>query len=350
MKELITGIQQVGIGVTDANEAKKLYKELFNMNVLIFEDKAEASLMTRYTGSQVHSRHAILSMNLSGGGGFEIWQFTSRTPQKQEPPLFGDIGIFATKIKTKNVKTAHAHFNAFSNIKTSDLLETPDDRLHFWVTDPNGNHFNIVEGDEWFKTGQQICGGVVGAVIGVSNLDESINFYKNILGIDEVVYSGTAPAIDLPLKEQQGQTFKRALLKKRIANKGAFSKLLGSVQIELVEALDFKPKKIYQDRFWGDCGFIHLCFDVLHMDLLKARFTEAGYHFTVDSANSFSMGTSAGRFCYVEDCDGTLIELVETHKVPILKKLNWSLNLQTRKNEGPLPDWMIGMLALNKIK
>jgi hypothetical protein len=62
------------------------------------------------------------------------------------------------------------------------------------------------------------------------------------------------------------------------------------------------------------------------------------------------MGTSAGRFCYVEDRDGTLIELVETHKVPILKKLNWSLNLKTRKNEGPLPDWMIGMLALNKIK
>ncbi len=100
----------------------------------------------------------------------------------------------------------------------------------------------------------------------------------------------------------------------------------------------------------GDCGFIHLCFDVLHMDLLKQKSTEAGYNFTVDSANSFSMGTSAGRFCYVEDADGTLIELVETHKVPILKKFNWSLNLQTRKNEGPLPDWMIGMLALNKIK
>jgi catechol 2,3-dioxygenase-like lactoylglutathione lyase family enzyme len=289
-------------------------------------------------------------MNLSGGGGFEIWQFTSRTPTKQNAPQFGDIGIFATKIKSRNVKAAHQHFNTFSNIQVSELLETPDDRLHFWVTDPYGNHFNIVEGDEWFKRGQQICGGVVGAVIGVSNLDESLTFYKDILGIDEVVYSGTAPAIDLPLQSQQGQTFKRALLKKQVSNKGAFSKLLGSVQIELVEALDFQPKKIYQDRFWGDCGFIHLCFDVLNMDSLKQKFNSAGYNFTVDSANSFSMGTSAGRFCYVEDHDGTLIELVETHKVPILKKLNWSLNLKTRKNEGPLPDWMIGMLALNKIK
>ena len=350
MKELITGIQQVGIGVTDANEAKTLYKDLFDMNVLIFEDKADAFLMTKYTGSKVHSRHAILSMNLSGGGGFEIWQFTSRTPQQQNGALFGDLGIFATKIKSKNVKAAQAHFSTFKNIAVSELMETPDDKMHFWVTDVHGNHFNIVEGDDWFKNGQGLCGGVVGAVIGVSNLEESLNFYKNVLGIDEVVYSGSAPAIDLPLKQQHGQNFKRVLLKKQVGNKGAFSKLLGSVQIELVEALDFDPKKIYKDRFWGDCGFIHLCFDVLNMDMLKLKCAEAGYHFTVDSAESFSMGTSAGRFCYVEDKDGTLIELVETHKVPIFKKLNLCLNLQTRKNEGPLPNWMIGMLALNKIK
>jgi catechol 2,3-dioxygenase-like lactoylglutathione lyase family enzyme len=184
----------------------------------------------------------------------------------------------------------------------------------------------------------------------VSNLDKALEFYREVLGIDEVIYSGTAPAIDLPLKEQEGQRFRRILLKKQVANKGAFSKLLGSVQIELVEALDFQPVKIYKDRSWGDCGFIHLCFDVLDMDVLKNKSEQAGYNFTVDSANTFSMGSSAGRFCYVEDPDGTLIELVETHKIPILKKLNWHLNLKTRKNEGPLPAWMIGMLGFNKVK
>jgi catechol 2,3-dioxygenase-like lactoylglutathione lyase family enzyme len=350
MKNLITGIQQVGIGVINADEAKYLYKDLFGMNVLIFDDCAEASLMTKYTGSRVHKRHAILSMNLSGGGGFEIWQFTSRTPAQQSEQLFGDLGIFATRIKSRNVAAAYEHFKSIASITVSDLFASPDDRLHFWLTDPYGNHFNIVEGDEWFKSGKTICGGVAGAVIGVSDMTKALSFYKDVLGIDEVIYSGTAPAIDLPFVQQRGQQFKRVLLKKQVTNKGAFSKLLGSVQIELVEALDFTPKKIYQDRFWGDCGFIHLCFDVLHMDSLKERSQASGYNFSVDSANSFSMGSSAGRFCYVEDPDGTLIELVETHKVPILKKLNLSLNLQARKSEGPLPDWMIGMLALNKIK
>ena len=46
----------------------------------------------------------------------------------------------------------------------------------------------------------------------------------------------------------------------------------------------------------------------------------------------------------------TLIELVETHKVPILKKIGWYLNLKKRKHNRPLPSWMIGMLALNKVK
>jgi catechol 2,3-dioxygenase-like lactoylglutathione lyase family enzyme len=350
MRDVITGIQQVGIGVTNANEAKHLYKDLFGMNVLIFEDKAEASLMTRYTGNKPHERHAILSMNLSGGGGFEIWQFTSRVPEEGVAVRFGDLGIFAIKIKSKNVKAAHRHFNQMPLIAVSELMEAPDDREHFWLTDPYGNHFNIVEGDDWFKSSQGVCGGVVGAVIGVSDLDKSIGFYKDVLGIDEVVYSGTAPAIDVPGANQEEQRFRRVLLKKQVANKGAFSKLLGSVQIELVQALDFQPAKIYKDRFWGDCGFIHLCFDVLNMDVLKLKSEQAGYNFTVDSAHSFSMGSSAGRFCYVEDPDGTLIEMVETHKIPVLKKLNWHINLKSRKNEGPLPDWMIGMLGLSKVK
>lgn len=50
MAEFITGIQQAGIGVSNAEKAKHLYKEIFGMNVLIFEDKAEATLMTNYTG------------------------------------------------------------------------------------------------------------------------------------------------------------------------------------------------------------------------------------------------------------------------------------------------------------
>jgi catechol 2,3-dioxygenase-like lactoylglutathione lyase family enzyme len=349
--DFITGIQQAGIGVTDVQEAKHLYKDLFGMDVLIFEDKAAAYLMTSYTGRQIHHRHAIFSLNLSGGGGFEIWQYTSRTPAKAvTAPKLGDLGIFALKIKAKNLKTAHAYFSGIALVKVSALMVAPDDRPHFWVTDPYGNHFDIVEGDEWFKTGKTICGGVVGALIGVKDMAKAIPFYKNSLGIHEVVYRGQAPMIDVPCAQPEGKLFERVLLKKQVSHHGAFSNLLGSVQIELIEAKDREPQKIYAGRYWGDCGFIHLCFDVLNMDGLKQNCLDAGFPFSVDSTHSFPMGSSGGRFCYMEDPDGTLIELVETHKIPVLKKIGWYLDLKKRKGNKPLPGWMIELLALNKIR
>ena len=45
-----------------------------------------------------------------------------------------------------------------------------------------------------------------------------------------------------------------------------------------------------------------------------------GYSLTVDSNESFDMGDAAGRFSYIEDPDGTLIEFVETHKLPYREK------------------------------
>ena len=78
--------------------AQYYYKDIFGMDVLIFDDTASAELMTRYTGNQVHQRNAILTMNLCGGGGFELWQFISRTPEKYNAE-FGDTGIFSIKIK-----------------------------------------------------------------------------------------------------------------------------------------------------------------------------------------------------------------------------------------------------------
>ena len=82
----------------------------------------------------------------------------------------------------------------------------------------------------------------------------------------------------------------------------------------------------------------------------KNRLHTEGYPFTVDSANSFDMGEAAGRFAYIEDADGTLIEFVETHKVPILKSIGWYLNLTKRRPEKALPRWMLRALGLNSVK
>ena len=62
------------------------------------------------------------------------------------------------------------------------------------------------------------------------------------------------------------------------------------------------------------------------------------------------MGEAAGHFTYIEDPDGTLIEFVETHKIPIAKKINWYLDLKKRNPEKALPKWMLKALGLNRVK
>lgn len=341
MHQFLSGIQQIGIGVSNAETAKHTYKHLFGMDVLIFDDVAKASLMTQYTGDQEYNRRAVLTMNLQGGGGFELWQFLDRIPSSGNVAQLGDIGIYAAILKSADINKSHKRLTAIAGLSVSEIELCTSGNSYFYVTDLDGNTFKIISASDWFQDKKYDLGGVIGAVIGVSNLDRSIEFYKSILGLDTVLY-------DLQLKISN-TNFRKVGLYKRASTEGAFSKLLGDVTIELVQNLDSQAPKIYENRFWGDCGFIHLCFDVLAMDKLKSHVQSKGLEFTVDSNNTFIMDNASGRFCYIEDPDGTLIELVETHKVPILKKIGWYLDLRKRNQEKPLSEWMIKMLALSKV-
>jgi hypothetical protein len=86
------------------------------------------------------------------------------------------------------------------------------------------------------------------------------------------------------------------------------------------------------------------------MEQLKKECESEGFPFTVDSSDTFDMGEAGGRFSYIEDPDGTWIEFVETHKVPVLKKIGWYINLKNRKPGKSLPNWMLKAMALNRVK
>lgn len=349
MQDYISGIQQIGIGVKDAGTSVRQYAKLFGMDTLVFDDVSEATLMTRYTGGNIYKRRALLSLNLQGGGGFEIWQFQNRQPQESlSLSQYGDLGIYAAKLKSPDVKFAHGLYSREKQLEVSGLEADPKGDLQFWVKDKSGNTFNIVTGNHWFRKAGKPVGGVTGAVIGVTDIDRSLNFYQSLLNVNTVIYDHT-DTITHAFNNTPTRC-RRVLLQKHPNGKGAFGKLLGSIEIELVQVLDRQPASIYESRYWGDCGFIHLCFDVFDMCGLKGQIETTGYPFTVDSIDSFGMDAAAGRFCYVEDPNGTLIELVETHKVPIFKKFGLYLNLKKRNLEKPLPDWMINLLALSKVK
>jgi catechol 2,3-dioxygenase-like lactoylglutathione lyase family enzyme len=351
MQKIITGIQQVGIGVTNANEAWAWYSKYFGMDVVIFNDAAPAPLMTRYTGGEVHHRYAVLAVNMQSGGGFEIWEYKSR---KAQPPAFkinlGDTGIQIIKIKCRDINAAYEWYDNENLKLKTEVHNDPQGKSTFYMEDPYGNKFQLVEDNYWYMQTGHLCGGIVGVTIAVSSMEKAMNFYSNVLNIRNMVYDVQNTFDEWKGFEGGDKKFRRILLKQHPDRMGAFSKLVGPCTIELIQALDYTPRKIFENRLWGDQGYIHLCFDVVGMELLEADCKQLGYPFTIDSATSFDMGDAAGHFAYNEDPDGTLIEFVEAHKVPILKKLGWYFNLKKRDATQPLPDWMVKALRFNRKK
>ena len=336
----INGIQQIGVGTENFDITRDWLIRKFGADVKILEDDTVAERMLPYTGNMPQKRHAGINISLQGGGGFEIWQYSERKP---EPCPFevsiGDLGIFAAKVKCRNI----------SEYKQGVPGSLPDGTKCLYVRDDYGNWFQMVEDKSIFIEEHRLIGGIVGAVIGVSDMERSIRFYSEVLGYSRIVTDTTGVFADWSVMPGSSQRYRRVILATDKPRKGTFSELYGDSTIELVQALDRAPLRIYEGRFWGDPGFIQICFDVSGMKEFGKFCASKGYPFTVDSCPGdieFDMGEASGHFTYIEDPDRTLIEFVETHKLPVVAKLGWYINLKNRDYRKPFPKILFRMMGM----
>lgn len=350
-KKNITGIQQIGIGVEDVHEAWKWYRRNFGIDIAVFEEEATAKLMLPYTNGEKCDRHAVLAYSMQGGGGFEVWQHTGRKPLKPNFELkLGDIGLFVAKLKSQSPEKAYDHMKLEQLDILGKLEQSPNSVPHYFIKDPYNNIFQVVKDDYLIEETDAYNGGVFGAIIGVTDIDESLKVYKDILEYDIVVYDETGVFEDFAGLPGGNRKVRRVLLKHSATRSGGFAYMYGPSEIELVQLIEEKGRDIYKDRIWGDLGFIHICFETIGLNLLREEVKSKGFPFSVDSANSFDMGEAAGRFAYLSDPDGIPVEFVETHRVPIIKKIGWYFNLENRNPKKSLPKWMVGTLRWKRVK
>ena len=212
-EKIVSGIQQIGIGVVNLHEAWKWYREHFGIDIRVFEEDAVAELMLPYTSGKPQSRHAALAINLQGGGGFEIWQYTKRKPV---PPLssirLGDLGINVAKIKTTDIDKSHAFFEE-RNLALNGMGRDPAGEKHFFVKDPYDNLFQVVTDHSIFRNENKLTGATFGAWIGVSNIDKARKLYSGILGYDTVIYDAEGSFDDLAALPGGHHKMRRVLLK-----------------------------------------------------------------------------------------------------------------------------------------
>ncbi len=350
-EKLIYGIQQIGVGVTDAEEAFKWYATKLGADVLVFDDSNEATYMAKYMGGEPRKKRALLTMNLQGGAGYEIWHHTGREPlfPVQEVKV-GDYGISIAKVKSRNINASYTRLKSNGVNLISEIVAGPDGAKGFYLRDPYGSILHVKEFHSWHTGKKQDLGGLFGCQIGVSDIDRSLELYSNVLGYDKVVYDETNTFEDLAAIPGGKEKVRRVLLTHSEPRSGGFSRLLGDSQLELVQTITGNPTRIFEGRYWGDIGFIHVCFDIRNMKGFTDACAEKGFPFQVLSNPNFDMGDANGHWGYIEDPDGTLVEFVETHKVPLSKKFNFSIDLMKRNPKKPLPKWLTKALAVNRVK
>lgn len=345
----ISAIQQIGVGTVDFRQSWDWYIKMFGFDIKILEDDTVAERMLPYTGGKAQKRHACIAANLQGGGGLEIWQYSQRTPQPASFKIsIGDTGVFVAKVKCRDVEAFHRELSARWS-KCSPVSKDPSGTPCFYVEDLYGNVFQIIERKDIFIEDHKLCGGIAGAMVGVSDMEASLKFYQEVLGYDRVIYDETGNFGDWSILPGSEEKYRRVLLGRSGSPAGAFSGLLGTNVIELVQALEHKPRKIFEGRYWGDPGFIQICYDVTGMDALGEFCASKGCPFTVDSCpngEQFDMGEASGRFTYIEDPDGSLIEFVETHKVPVVGKLGLYIDMNRRDKLKQLPKFLFRMMGL----
>jgi len=347
----INSIQHIGVAVQDMDASLKYYRKIFGMNIPFFDSVQPAPLMDCYTHGKTITKRASMIMNLQGGCAMEVIRPTTFEPRKANFQIkVGDLHIFQIHMKARDVKHMHSYCKQNGAHDVSEIALNPAQQQVFDLTDPDGNFFRVEPTNECYRDMGHASNGVAGCSIGVTNMEEALNLYSNLLGYDEVVFDRTGTFNDwghLPGGKEQ---YRRVRIKQSAPTGGGFARVLGSTFIELVQALDRAPARTFAGRIWGDSGFVHLGLDVKGMRKLGVNLAEQGFAFRCDSNDALSMGQTKVHCTYIDDPDRTLIELIEVYKVPIVEKWGIFLNVEKRDPLKPLPNFMLNALRFSRIK
>jgi catechol 2,3-dioxygenase-like lactoylglutathione lyase family enzyme len=350
MYKRINGLQHIGVAVQNMDVSLVFYRKFFGLNIPFFDSVQPAPLMNYYTRGETITKRASMVMNLQGGCAIEVIQPTSFVPKKAAFDIrLGDRGILITQVKSRDIEASYRFCKQHGAPGLSAIAQDPLGRSSFFITDPDGHWWQFVHDDQQYSKGQHHSGGVLGCTVGVSDIDESLKLYASILGFDKIESDLTGSFPDWRLLPGGQGHFRRVVLSQSNQPGGGFAKVTGKTYIELVQDLDHEGRGIYDDRIWGDTGFVHIGLDVKGMKPLGMDLEAGGFGFTCDSLAALSMGNTKVHCTYIHDRDRTLIELIEVYKVPILEKYGIYLNVEKRDPLKPLPDVLLKALRFSRI-
>ena len=142
--------------------------------------------------------------------------------------------------------------------------------------------------------------GVHHTCITVSDLERSVQFYQDLLGLELVMTEES---------ERSGDDRSKALGVPKAKVKLAILRA-GDAQVELIEYVTAKGQPY--DRSNNDTGAMHIAFQVEDIDAVYQRMVKQDVRFTAPPATIPAGPMEGWRWTYFFDPDGVSLEIIQT--------------------------------------
>ncbi len=297
-------LKYVSIKVDDLDYIVNYFKNLFDLKKDDFID------ITKNENSNKNETHDTIELfSDEGGASLQFVELDSNKFTNPFPNLL-QLGLIGIKIKTRKLTKSYASYRDKNLRGISNILVRPLFHKHFHIVAQDLLFQIIEDNSNFFAHFERKNAGVYGLIIGVKDIDKSIEFYKKVLGYDKVIIHQKQQFEDFEGIEGGENEYERVVIQQSKASDDVFSKYFGSNQIELIQVIDKEHFKIEQANVINPYRFGFYTVD--NRDII-GNYIELGNLFEYPSAQ---------KFIEITDPDGIKITCLQTNQIKV--KLNFN--------------------------
>lgn len=311
---MINGVDHIGIGVKNIDNALKFYKDFLGFKNVIFDYTGKLPGMDQVVGKHdIDARIVMLaSENVSPVAQGMIKLVQLLPPSKPNRPKtkyeWGSICIAEVCMNVKNIEEVYKLATVEKGYEpvlppTYALCPPAGEECKFaYIRDLEGILIEFIEWHMYKEFGGTPRIEAVNHIgIGVRDMDKSMSFYKDILGFKEEVIGYTAK-MDLmaPMLPSPTPTMKVKIITNHY--KGAW--------IEAYQYVKPYEPSIAIPR-WGDIGHMEFAINVSNIEKAYEQLQKKGVHFISPPQTVDLPPSGEWKYVYMVDPDGFLVSLVE---------------------------------------
>lgn len=313
---MITSINHIGIGVYQAKTTFAFYRDLLGFSIKMNDFKTPVLEPTQKTESDMQ----VINCGCPYGGGFlEIFQYLDRAPQPPENEMqWSNTGFLEAGIEVVGLSEIYRQLQQKKVSTLTGVCQFSPDLSNVWETlflkSPDGFPLRLIDKHPGAKVKKPVFCGIHHVTIGVKDLEQSVRFYREVMGFDRIVFRGKVGRETLtPVMPSPGDG-EMAMLESSHGSTSKISSYTGGI-IVLLQVDAPEKKNVYQNRRFGDPGISELGFDVIDIRTTYMDLVKKGAKPLVDPFGFNWFPGPEGALAYLTDNEGNILELIETTKM-----------------------------------